>query len=50
MVTKLSFVFDFRYNSLSVLSAKLYFLEISLVHQKLWSFKYDAENFEFKFS
>ena len=28
-----------RYYSLSVLSAKLYFLEIDPVHQKLWSFK-----------
>ena len=28
-----------EYYSLSVLSAKLYSLEISPVHQKLWSFK-----------
>ena len=29
-----------EYYSLSVLSAKLYFLEIGPVHQKLWQFKY----------
>ena len=28
-----------EYNSLFVLSAKLYFIEIGPVHQKLWSFK-----------
>ena len=28
-----------EYYSLSVLSAKLYFVEIDPVHQKLWSFK-----------
>ena len=28
-----------EYNSLSALSAKLYFFEISQVHQKLWLFK-----------
>ena len=34
-----------EYYSLYVLSAKLYFLEIGSVHQKLM---YDAENVEFK--
>ena len=33
-----------------MLSAKLYFLEIGQLQQKLRPFKYDAENVEFKFS
>ena len=40
MVTKLRFFYLVsEYYSLSVLSAKLYFLEIGPVHQKLWPFK-----------
>ena len=34
------FYFISEYYSLSVLFAKLYFLEIGPVHQKLWPFKY----------
>ena len=33
------FYLTLEYYSLSVLSAKLYFLEIGPVHQKLWPFK-----------
>ena len=40
MVTKLPFLcLTSEYYSLSALSAKLYFLEIGPVHQKLWPFK-----------
>ena len=41
-----------KYYSLSVLSEKLDFLEISSVNQKLWPFKcmHNAENVELKFS
>ena len=41
-----------EYYSLRVLSAKLYFLEIGTVQQKLWLFtciNYNAENVKFKF-
>ena len=40
--------FTLKYYSLSVLSEKLYFLEIGPVNQKLWPFKY-MMNVEFKF-
>ena len=35
----ISFYLTLKYYSLSVLSGKLYFLEIGPVHQMLWSFK-----------
>ena len=51
MVTKLPFLFDQKYYSLSVLSEKLYFLEIGPVHIKSYGhLNYDAEKAEFKFS
>ena len=39
MGTKLPFVFDFKSYLLSVMSEKLYFLEIGPVNQKLRPFK-----------
>ena len=46
MVTKAT-TFDLtsEYYSLSVMSAKLYFLEIGPAHQKLWPFKVTWDSF-----